>query len=41
MGVLCKLSCKGVIEIVYKCIADIFYVSTQVSDLDFEVEFIA
>ena len=27
MGVLCKPSCKGTIEIVYKCIADIFYVS--------------
>ena len=27
MGVLCELSCKGMIEIVYKSIADIFYVS--------------
>ena len=27
MGVLCKPSCKGMIEIVYKCIADIFHVS--------------
>ncbi len=27
MGVLCKASCKGMIEIVYKCIADIFNVS--------------